>query len=148
MKNRQMGFEIIDEITMADIAFRAYGNNLEELFISGAGAIMHILLESPHEITGDKSLDFQIDEENIEFLYFEFLQKIIYYKDAHLILLLPEKISIEKKPTGYCLLYKGKGEKINKNKHKFKTDIKAVTMHNLKIGKHDEIWIATTVVDV
>ena len=60
-----MKFEILDNITMADIAFRAYGKNLDELFINGVRALLYILLEDSENITPDRKFNFQINEKTM-----------------------------------------------------------------------------------
>lgn len=143
-----MSFEIIDEFTSADIAFKASGKDIEELFKSSACALLSIMLENPGLVS--KSVKKRISLKNIELdmLLYEFLQELIFYKDSELLLLVPETITISKRADDYFLECYLAGEKIMREKHCFNVDAKAITMHKLKIEKQGDSWAATVIVDV
>jgi SHS2 domain-containing protein len=142
-----MSFEQIENITRADIAFRISGRDLSGLFLSGAEALLSVLIENP------KSLSFMIErkaafENSIDLLLYDFLQEIIFYKDSELLLLLPKSIDFSGSDTKTQLNCIFHGERINLRKHKPSIDIKAVTLHNLTVSKSDNGWRGEFVLDV
>jgi SHS2 domain-containing protein len=141
-------FEIIDGVTSADIAFRAYGGTLTELFVSSALALMSIMLENPEGIVFSLSKGIELSNEDRELLLFEFLNEFIFYKDSELLLLKPESVEIEEENGGYRLQCDARGEYIDRNRHIFNVDIKAVTMHRLSIARDGGQWCAMVVLDV
>jgi SHS2 domain-containing protein len=141
-------FEIIDGVTSADVAFRAYGGTLTELFLSSAMALMSIMLENPEGIDFSLSRDIELINEDRELLLFEFLNEFIFYKDSELLLLKPESVEIEEKHGGYRLQCDARGEYVDRNRHIFNVDIKAVTMHGLSIDRDGGQWCAMVVLDV
>ncbi len=143
-----MGFETIENITRADIAYRISGSDLSDLFNSGARAILSAMVENPDSILPDIRKNIKLREKNIEWLFFNFLQELIFLKDAESLLLLPEKIEISDTKHGYYCKGLMAGEKITAGKHDLKVDVKAVTMHNYKLKKKDGLWVATVVLDV
>jgi SHS2 domain-containing protein len=143
-----MAFEIIESISRADIAFRVSGKDLTELFDAGARALTSIMMQNPETIELKTSVTFDCEAENLDMLYFDFLNEFIYYKDSKKLILLPEKIQIIESAVGYSMTCLAKGEKIDRARYFFYVDIKAITTHNLCVVKKKNRWYATVVVDV
>jgi SHS2 domain-containing protein len=143
-----MMFEILEDITCADIAFRAYGEDLPELFRSSAEALMSVMLENPDSISQDTRVDIKLSKIDIDILLFEFLQELLFYKDSDSLLLLPQTIDIRKEENKFSLECRLSGDRIDLNKHRFNVDVKAVTMHKFQIKTEKGRWSATVVLDV
>jgi SHS2 domain-containing protein len=142
---------MINDITRADIAFRAYGSDLGELFKSAADALLAIMVENPEEIGGDTQKNIKLDNGNIEMLLYNFLQEFLFFKDSESLLLKAgqiSQISIEEKNGSYRLECITEGEKIDRKKHRFNVDIKAVTLHKFSVTRDDSGWSAIVVLDV
>lgn len=143
-----MSYEIIETISRADIAFRVRGKDPEKLFAAGATALISIMLQNPDAILPSKHITFNCESPDMDLLYFDFLSEFIFYKDSKKLLLLPERVEIKQSNNGYYLLCSAKGDTIDRNRHTFNVDIKAVTMHNLNVEHHTGGWTATAVLDV
>jgi len=141
------GYVIIDGISSADMAFKAKGLTINELFEICSFALLSIMLENPESVVGNIEKVINISNDSCELLLYEFLNEILYYKDAEQLLLVPKMINITISDT-YSLSCHAAGEKISREKHEFITDVKAVTMHNLKIEFENNWWNAVVVVDV
>ncbi len=142
------GFELIDGITMADMAFRATGESIEELFHAAAAAMMSVMLENPASIDKIRCMDFTISNRELDLLLFQFLQEFIYYKDADSMLLYPDEIHIGSSSDGFTLKCVACGEMFDRGKHRINTDVKAVTLHGLNVAEENHRWTATVVLDV
>jgi SHS2 domain-containing protein len=143
-----MDYEIIEDMTHADVAVRIRGVSYSELFVKSGIALISEMLENPDEISSLIVKEGVISGDNIELLFFEFLNEILFFKDAESLLLLPETVSVIYEKGLYKCSFSLAGEKMIRDKHVFKVDIKAVTMHGLRIYKEDEIYIVETVFDV
>ena len=143
-----MSYEIIDSITRADIAFRVRGKDLEKLFATGASALVSIMLQNPEAVLPSTHVAFNCESPELDLLYFDFLSEFIFYKDSKKLILLPERVDIKQSNDGYYLTCRAKGDTIDRNRHYFNVDIKAVTMHNLKVEQTNDEWTATVVLDV
>jgi SHS2 domain-containing protein len=143
-----MAYEIIDDLSRADIAFRVRGGSLGELFSEGAKALVSIMLHDPGVIRPNRTIKIQCRAGDLELLYFDFLSELVFYKDSELLLLLPERIDIAESEDGYRLACEARGEKIDHGRHRFIVDIKAITLHHLSVLKENDTWTATVVVDV
>jgi SHS2 domain-containing protein len=89
----------------------------------------------------------QVKSDTIEMLLFNFLQELIFHKDANLLLFSKFEIKI-KKNDAYTLKTKAHGEKINMKKHELLVDVKAVSMHSFKVLKTKSGWKANVILDV
>ncbi len=143
-----MAYELLEGLSHADIAFRVQHDDLESLFAEGARALMAIMMENPGAIHPTMDLDILCEDEAIDLLYHEWLSEIIYYKDARRLLLLPHSLDISPFERGYRLRALCRGEEIDRERHYFRVDIKAVTLHGLSVTRDGEVWSATAVIDV
>jgi SHS2 domain-containing protein len=143
-----MEHEILEGISRADIAFRVRGDSPEELFAAGARALVEIMLEDPGTLRPSVPVSFSCQADELDLLYFDFLSELIYYKDSEKLLLVPERLLISSSPGGFSLSCNMRGETIDRTRHFFGMDIKAVTLHHLLVEQRDGSWSATAVVDV
>jgi SHS2 domain-containing protein len=143
-----MPFEIIDGVSSADIAFRVRADNLPELFIVGARALVAIMLDDPATVREKSVVTFTCESPELDLLYFDFLHEFIFQKDAGRLILLPRSVVIDDARGGYRLSCEASGETIERERHRFIVDIKAVTLHGLSVTRHGGTWTATAVVDV
>ena len=143
-----MDYELIEDITFADVAVRVKGDTPEEVFIKGGNALLSEMVENYGDISPVIKRNGEIQGETLELLYFEFLNEILFFKDAEGLLLLPEKIRVTGGPGEYRCCFTLAGEKIERERHRFRVDVKGVIMHGLKIYSKDGIFIAESVFDV
>lgn len=138
-------YEYIEGIVTADAAFDAYGKDLNELFANAALATTELMVDHK-TLKGTLTKTFEINAENTEQLLFKFLDQIIFLKDTEQLLFKTFKITInekESKLTAEC-----KGDKINREKQKLGTDVKAITYHYFKVEQTKQGWKARVVVDI
>ncbi|WP_136527039.1 archease [Geomonas ferrireducens] len=143
-----MPFEYRGDIAHADIAFDAWAPTLEELFNEAARATMQVMVENLGEVRPAQTLEVKLEEENEEMLLFDFLNELIFYKDARRLLLLPTEVSVAPADGGFVLRARLSGEEIDVVRHQMNTDVKAVTMLRYKLEQVANGWRATVVLDV
>ena len=143
-----MPFEYRGDIAHADIAFNAWGETLEELFKEAARATMKVMGEDLTAIRQVETVEVELDQSDEEMLLFDFLNELIFYKDAKRLILLPGRISIAKSDQGWTLQATLQGEEIDAARHQLNTDVKAVTMLRYEVVQVAEGWRATVVLDV
>ncbi len=141
-------YRFIEGLTMADVAFEAKGKTLEEMFESAANALMATQVNDLKTIKPDKESKFKINGQDVERLLANFLQELIFLKDAKLMLYVSYKIKIEKIGKGYALSAQCKGEKLDMKKHELLVDVKAVSWHLFKVEKIKNEWKALVILDV
>lgn len=140
-------FRYLEDISIADLAFEAKGNTIEELFNNCALAVSNAMILNLESVENKITKNIEIENENLDLLLFNFLQEIIFYKDSEMLVFSKYEIKIDFKEK-YYLKAKMYGEKIDLNKHKLGVDVKAVTMHMFEIKKEKNYWLARVVLDV
>ena len=143
-----MPYEFLNDVATADVAFKASGATLEELFAASVDATVNCMIEEVESIAAQTTRTISIGAESIEMLLFQLLQEIIFYKDAEELLLRSSRISIDQKQKRCSLSAKLTGEKIDTQKHKLSVDVKAVTMHRFNVRQITGGWEATVVLDI
>jgi SHS2 domain-containing protein len=134
-------FELLD-IATADMAFAAYGRDLNELFSNAAKAVTSIMFEGD---IGQKIVrEMELEEDEDIVLLQKWLSEIVYLHDSERLLF----SRFDVKTDGRRLSATIYGEKYDPKKHKFIIDIKAVTYHQMSIDKTKEGYRCTVVVDV
>ena len=140
-----MPFEIIDDITMADAAFRARGKDRGEMFRSAAQALMSVMLKNPESISCEVEREVRMESGDTEMLLHDFLQELLFFKDSEGLLLLPRTLAVS---SSHILEGVLGGERIKRGKHLFQVDVKAVTLHRFMVEERGGAWTATVVLDV
>jgi SHS2 domain-containing protein len=143
-----MTYQFRGDIAHADVAFDAQSETLEGLFKECADATMKVMVEDPGAIRPATTLEIKLAQENEEMLLFDFLNELIFYKDAKRLLLLPSEISIERDDNQCSLTAKVQGEEVDALRHRADTDVKAVTMLRFSVQQVEGGWRATVVLDV
>lgn len=143
-----MPFHFNDEISTADVAFEAWGETLEELFISSAAALLHTMAAAPEQVAREQELTIRFEHQELDLLLWSFLQELIFYKDARRLLLHADRVRIEEWEEGFRLEAALSGEQIDAGRHRLLVDVKAVTLHRFQVMFVDNIWKAVVVLDV
>ena len=139
-------YKFLEDRAIADAAFEAEGESLEELFEACAQATFEVMAETKTVKPRNKE-EIQLRSDDLEELLFNWLAELIYLKDLKTTVFSKYEIKIEK-PDGYKLQASVWGEPIDAEKHKVKVDVKAVTYHLLEVKKTDEKWTAKVILDI
>ncbi|OGW97015.1 MAG: hypothetical protein A2Z81_06470 [Omnitrophica WOR_2 bacterium GWA2_45_18] len=143
-----MPYQFLEDIATADVAFKAWGKTLEEVFIASADATMNVMVEHLHTIARIDRRVVVLEDASLEFLLFKFLQEFIYFKDADNLLLRVERMRVSSRDQLYSLTADLCGEKLDSQRHPMGVDVKAVTFHRFKVLQTQEGWEATVVLDI
>jgi protein archease len=143
-----MPYEFVDKLTVADIAFRAWGHNLEETFVAAAEAVMNAMAEDLDAIQPRETRLLTVEQAALDLLLFNFLQEFVYYKDADQLLLRVQQLRIAINSQPYTLQATAVGERIDPNRHRLRVDVKAVTLHHFALTQTERGWEATVILDI
>jgi len=143
-----MPYHYLEEIGTADIAFEATGRDLPELFTAATDATMNVMIDNLDAIEARETLQIELSNDQIDMLLFDFLQELIYFKDARRLLLRACETQVEQKDEIYCLKAKVAGERLDDARHQQRADVKAVTLHGFSVDKHDGGWKAKVLLDI
>jgi len=129
----------------ADVLFEATGKNLSDLCTACALALQEIQVKLS-TVAPNRKKAIKITAPNPDRLLFNFLQELIFLKDAEQLLFSKFKIKITEKSI-FTLTADCFGEKINK-KHELNVDAKAITLHQFEVKKTRAGWKARVIVDI
>ncbi|MGA2939780.1 MAG: archease [Syntrophobacteraceae bacterium] len=143
-----MPFVFLDEIATADVAFEAWGETIEEMFISSAEATMNVMVADLEKIERREKREIEIGSDAIDMLLFNLLQEIIFFKDAEQLLLRIEDANIVYENGLYFVRATGWGEQISPERHQLIVDVKAVTLHRFKVEHTPRGWETLIILDI
>jgi SHS2 domain-containing protein len=143
-----MPYKFLEDIGTADIAFEATGRDLPELFTAAADATMNVMIDNLDAIESRETREIELSSDKIDMLLFDFLQELIYFKDANRLLLRARDTQIEQKDEAYFLKAKIAGERLDDARHRQRADVKAVTLHGFSVEKRDAGWKARVLLDI
>jgi len=143
-----MPYRFQDEIATADVAFEAWGESPEELFISSAAALLNTMVDLPEQVTRRQELSILLEHEELDLLLWTFLQELIFYKDARRLLLHADRVHITEREGSFRLEAIVSGEQINAGRHRLLVDVKVVTLHRFRVVVTNGVWKAVVVLDV
>jgi protein archease len=143
-----MPYQYLEDVGTADIAFEATGRDLPELFVAAADATMNVMIDNLDAIESRETRQIELENDNIEMLLFDFLQALIYFKDAKRLLLRAREMQIEQKDEAYSLKSKVVGEQLDDTRHQQRADVKAVTLHGFSVENRDGGWRARVLLDI
>ncbi len=143
-----MSYTFLEDIALADIAFLATGETLEELFNAAGLAVTNVMVRTLSKVDERVTREFALESIDVETLLFNFMQELIYLKDVDLLLFCRYEISINPSSHGYSLKAKAYGEGIDMKKHDLIVDVKAVTMHRFEVRRTEKGWQATVILDI
>lgn len=143
-----MSYEFLEDVATADIAFRARGKDLEELFKAAGDATINVMIEDLDSIELKQTRTFNLENDELDLLLFNFLQELVYYKDSELLLLRAQQVQIQKKDGLYQLIAVTQGETLDRDRHQQRVDVKAVTLHRFQLEKTSDGWTAIVILDI
>ena len=143
-----MSYEFLEDIAIADIAFRAWGKDLEELFGAAGDATIKAMIDNLDAIEPKEQRTFNLENDELDLLLFNFLQELIYYKDSEQLLLRARQVQFSEKNGQQQLSAVAEGEKLDPNRHQQRVDVKAVTLHRFQLEKTDDGWTAMVILDI
>lgn len=136
-------FEFID-ITTADVAFIAYGKNLNKLFENAALAFFEVMINTEQVKPKIKKI-IKVDGDDLESLMFNWLNELLIYVDGENLAFSKFDVKIDEEKFNLDAVCKG--EKIDVKRHETRTAVKACTYHKLEVKK-DDYWKARVIVDI
>ena len=139
------GYEYLEHT--ADAKFRAYGNTLEEAF-QNAGVAMFNVMINTGGISDEVSEKIELTSEDLDGLLVDWLSELLYLFEVEQVVFGKFKIDgITEKDGNYSLSAIAYGESLDLSRHKFGTEVKAVTYNSLKVEKTMDGWVVQVVVD-
>jgi SHS2 domain-containing protein len=143
-----MPYRFMDDAPTADAGFVASGQTLEECFRAAADATLEVMLANPDSLRPRQSRRLRVENDSLDLALLNFLEELIYYKDAERLLLRVGALAVSQREGRWIVEASAQGEAIDPSHHQLSGDVKAVTLHRLAVRHTDGEWEATVVLDV
>ncbi len=132
---------------IADAKFRAYGSTMEEAFENAALAMFNVMINTK-TMKLQEVREIELTSPDIKMLLVDWLSELLYLFEVEGVVFSEFKIDrIEKTGEGFSLTGKARGEPIDLSRHRFDTQVKAVTLHEIEVQEKDEGFWVQVVVD-
>ena len=102
----------------------------------------------PRAIEDRERRTIRIEEESADLLLFRLLEELIYFKDAEGLLLRVRAVRVHRRDGALVLEAEATGEPLDRSRHRLAADVKAVTLHLLRVERTARGWEATVVLDI
>ena len=135
-------YKLIDHT--ADLGIEVYGKDLKELFQNAAEALFEIICDLSN-VSESMEKKISVDGEGLEQLMVVWLGELLYIHDMEGVLF--KRFEIEEigdakvNATAY-------GEEFSEDRHTIKTEIKAVTYHQIQVRQEKGKWLSRIIFDL
>ncbi len=140
-----MPYRFLPDVALADIAFEAESDSVDGLFETCAEAIEDIMVD-PKTLRTTTERKLALHSENLDRLLYDFMTELIIMKDVDSLLF--GRFEVRVSPDGTSLEASVKGEQIDRERHRLRNDVKAVTMHLFGVKHQGREWKTTVVLDI
>ena len=135
-------FEILDHT--ADIGIIVYGEDLKALFENAGEAFFHLITDMKR-VRRRVQRRIEIGKESLERLMVDWLSELLYLHDVEYLLFREFKIESVGEDGLRAVV---RGEPFQKGVHVIKTEVKAVTYHQIEVRKENGKWRAQIIFDL
>ena len=143
-----MSYRFIEDIAIADVAFEAWGEDLAGVLTAAAEATLNVMVSDLDSVALRNRRTVNLEAEEPDLLLFDFLQEVIFFKDANRLLLRPVNVVAEAREGVFKVSADLVGEELDMERHDLVVDVKAVTLHRFVVERVDERWRAFVVLDI
>ncbi|HDM92030.1 MAG TPA: archease [Candidatus Korarchaeota archaeon] len=139
------GFEFLE--LGGDIAFEAWGETLEELFRQAARAMYSSMVEIDR-VSPRVRREVKLEAPQLDILLHDWLAELLFITDTEGLVFSEFEVSVSEGDEGFRLEGSALGEEVDPERHEAKTEVKAVTYHELDVSQADGRWVARVMLDV
>jgi SHS2 domain-containing protein len=136
------GFELLEHT--ADIGIRACGRTLGEAFEQATSGFFNLMYD-PNRVQPTLEREVEVQADGYEYLLHDFLNELVYLFDAEKLAFSQVEV-LDLSPD--TLRARLGGERFDPLRHEGRVYVKAVTLHQLKVGERDGEWVAVVYFDI
>src|SRR5438105_1478492 len=128
----------------ADLGLRIRAGDLDSLFVEAAQCLFETIVEDLGTVQPSRRIDITLASDAPDYLLFDWLKGLLYHFDTeHLLLGRFEAHVTERGFTGSAW-----GEPLDRSRHNFEHEVKAITYHGLRVERTPDGCLAEVIVDI
>ena len=140
-------FQFLEDVALADLAFDAEGDSVQEVFEAASNAVMEAMAD-PTTVGATWERRMEHVESDLAALLFEWLSDFVYWKDAAGVVFSRASISLTRQGGQWKLDGTLIGEPVNQATQVLRNDVKGVTKHLYRLHQENGCWRVRVVLDV
>lgn len=129
----------------ADVKFRAYGKSPDEMLSNAALALFNSMINTA-TVQARETWKVNLSGPDIESLAYDWLSELVFLFETEFAVFSTFDVKLRKNGDWTLQAAVG-GERIDKNRHAFDNEVKAVTLHEFEVRNND-LWCIQVVLDV
>jgi SHS2 domain-containing protein len=137
----------LEEIALADIAFEAEGESVEEVFRGATQAILETMA-NPSTVSGGWERAIERSDADPSTLLFDWLSEVVYWKDAEGVVFREAPLTLTRKGDVWLLHARLIGAPVDYQTQELHADVKGVTKHLYELKQIGSGWKVRVVLDV
>jgi SHS2 domain-containing protein len=140
-------FRFLEDIALADIAFEAEGESVEEVF---RGATQALLESMANPTTVSEGWERTIVRNDVDpsALLFDWLSEVVYWKDAAGVVYRAAPLTVTREGDVWLLRARLIGAPVDQQTQELHADVKGVTKHLYRMSQETGRWKALVVLDI
>ena len=140
-------FRFLEDIALADIAFEAEGDSVEDLFQGVTQALIDTMAD-PQTVGASWERRLFKTGDALDDLLVEWLSEIVYWKDAAGVVFRGAPLSLTYENGRWKIEGTLIGAPVDHAAQTLRNDVKGITRHLFHLGQEGRLWKARVVVDV
>jgi SHS2 domain-containing protein len=140
-------FRFLEDIALADIAFEAEGDSIEELFQGCTQALLEVMAD-PRTVAASWERRIVKTDAALDDLLVEWLSEIVYWKDAAGVVFHEAPLRLTRENGSWKVDATLIGAAVDQTVQTLRNDVKGITRHLYSLGQEGLVWKARVVVDV
>ena len=140
-------FRFLEEIALADIAFEAEGESVEEIFRGATQALIESMA-NPATVLGGWERGIERSDVDPSALLFDWLSEMVYWKDAAGVVFREAPLTLTREGGVWLLHARLIGAPVDHQTQELHADVKGVTKHLYELKQTDGRWKVCVVLDV
>lgn len=141
-------YRFLDDVAVADLAFEAAGDSLEELFQAATRALFEAMAD-PATVGASWRQTVEREDSDPAGLLFDWLCDVVYWKDAAGVVFNQVQLRITPVLEGrWRLTAELRGAPVDPSRQTLRADVKGVTKHLYDVRHDHGRWTARVVLDV
>jgi len=140
-------FRFLDNVALADLAFEAVGDSIEEVFNAATQAVIETMASS-RTIGTSWERAIERSDRDLPELLFDWLSDIVYWKDAAGVVFHDAPLTITKEAERWVLKARLIGALVDPTRQELRNDVKGITKHLYELKQDGASWRVRVVLDV
>lgn len=140
-------YRVLDDIAVADMAFEAEGDSVEDLFRGATQALIEAMA-NPSTVQGTWERTIRRVEADAATLLFDWLSDLVYWKDAAGVVYRDVQLTLKRRLAEWELQARLYGAPVDPTTQELRADVKGVTKHLYTLTEAGGRWRVRVVLDV